>query len=65
VQGLSQLDARLPLPALNGRGLEPPYISPYQVLARKQKTLQLRGRGKPVTVSTGKVKPAYIFDEPE
>jgi hypothetical protein len=36
---------------------------PYQVLSWKDKTLKLRVRGKPITVSADRVKPAYIFNE--
>jgi hypothetical protein len=42
-----------------------PYKGPYQVLSRRRKTLQLLVSGKPVTVSTDRVKPAYIFNEAE
>jgi hypothetical protein len=45
------------------RVLEPSYSGPYQVLSRKDKTLKLLVRGKPVTVSSDRVKPAYIFNE--
>jgi hypothetical protein len=45
------------------RALEPPYSGPYKVLSRRQKTLQLLMRGKPVTVSKDRVKPAYILNE--
>jgi hypothetical protein len=38
--------------------LEPPYSGPYQVLSRREKTL----RGRPVIVSTDRVKPAYILN---
>jgi cleavage and polyadenylation specificity factor subunit 1 len=44
--------------------LEPPYSGPYQVLSRRDKTLQLLIRGRPVTVSTKRVKPAYILNKP-
>jgi cleavage and polyadenylation specificity factor subunit 1 len=44
------------------RALEPPYSGPYQVLSRRVKTLQLVVRGRPVTVSTDRVKPAYILN---
>jgi hypothetical protein len=44
------------------RSSEPPYSGPYQVLSRRQKTLQLLTCGKPVTVSANRVKPAYIFN---
>jgi hypothetical protein len=36
---------------------------PYQVLSRRQKTMKLLVRGKPVTVLTDRVKPAYILNE--
>jgi cleavage and polyadenylation specificity factor subunit 1 len=42
--------------------LEPPYSGPYQVLSRREKTLQLLVRGKPMTVSADKVKPAYVVE---
>jgi hypothetical protein len=42
--------------------LESSYSCPYQVLSRREKTLQLLMRGRPVTVSTDRVKPAYILD---
>jgi hypothetical protein len=45
------------------RALEPPYNDPYQVLSRREKTLQLLVRGKPVTVSADRVKPAYVMNE--
>jgi cleavage and polyadenylation specificity factor subunit 1 len=45
------------------RDMEPPYTGPYQVLSRREKTLQLLVRGKPVTVSADRVKPAYMLDE--
>jgi hypothetical protein len=41
------------------RTLEPPYSGPYRVLSRIVKTLQLLVRGRPVTVSMDRVKPAY------
>jgi hypothetical protein len=43
--------------------LEPPYSGPYQVLSWRDKTLQLLIRRRPVTVSTDRVKPAYILNE--
>jgi hypothetical protein len=43
--------------------LEPPYRGPYQVLSRREKTLQLLMRGKPVTMSADRVKPAYVLNE--
>jgi hypothetical protein len=47
------------------RALQPPYTGPYQVLSRKDRTLKLLVRGKPITVSAERVKPAYIFNEDE
>jgi hypothetical protein len=46
------------------RALEPPYTGPYQVLSRREETLPLLVRGKPVTVSADRVKPAYLLDQP-
>jgi hypothetical protein len=45
------------------RALEPSYSGPHKVLSRRAKTLQILVRGKPLTVSTDRVKPAYIFNE--
>jgi hypothetical protein len=45
------------------RALEPPYSGPYQALSLRDKTLQLLVRGRPVTVSTDRVKAAYILYE--
>jgi hypothetical protein len=45
------------------RALEPPYSGPYQVLSRREKALLLLVRGKPVTVSADRVKPAYVLNE--
>jgi cleavage and polyadenylation specificity factor subunit 1 len=47
------------------RPLEPPYRGPYKVLARTKKTLKIAINGRPVTVSTDRVKPAYIMAEPD
>jgi hypothetical protein len=47
------------------RALEPTYNGPYQVLSRGEKTLQLLVRGKPVTMSADRVKPAYVLKETE
>jgi hypothetical protein len=44
------------------RALEPPYSGSYRVLSRREKTLQLLVRGRPVTVSADRVKPAYTLD---
>jgi hypothetical protein len=45
------------------RTLEPPYSGPYHVLSRRDKMVQLLVCGRPVTVSTDSVKPAYILNE--
>ena len=45
------------------RPLDPPYSGPYKVLARTKKTLRIAINGRPVTVSTDRVKPAYIMVE--
>jgi hypothetical protein len=45
------------------RALEPPYSGPYQVLSRREKTLQLLMRGRPITMSADRVKPAYVLNE--
>jgi hypothetical protein len=44
------------------RALEPSYSGPYHVLSRRDKTLQLLMRGRPVIVSADRVKPAYILN---
>jgi hypothetical protein len=44
------------------QALEPTYSDPYQVLSWREKTLQLLMCGRPVTVSTDGVKPAYILN---
>ena len=45
------------------RPLDPPYSGPHKVLARTKKTLRITMNGRPVTVSTDRVKPAYIMAE--
>jgi hypothetical protein len=45
------------------KALDPPYTGPYPVLSRHEKTLRILVRGKPHTVSTNRVKSAYIFSE--
>jgi cleavage and polyadenylation specificity factor subunit 1 len=45
------------------RALELPYSGPYQVLSRREETLQLLVRGRPVTASADRVKPAYVLNE--
>jgi hypothetical protein len=43
------------------RTLEPPYTGPFKVLSRRDKTLRLLMRGRPITVSADRVKPAYML----
>jgi hypothetical protein len=45
------------------RPLDPSYSGPYKVLARTKKTMRIAINGRPVTVSTDRVKPAYIMAE--
>jgi hypothetical protein len=45
------------------RALEPPYSGPYQVLSRQEKTFKILVRGRSVTVSADRVKPAYTLNE--
>jgi cleavage and polyadenylation specificity factor subunit 1 len=45
------------------RALDPPYSGPHKIIARTDKTLTLSVRGRQVTVSTYRVKPAYILEE--
>jgi cleavage and polyadenylation specificity factor subunit 1 len=40
-----------------------PYSGPYKVLAHTNKTMRININGRPVTVSTDRVKPAYIVVE--
>jgi hypothetical protein len=47
------------------RVLEHPYSCPYQVLSRREKTMKLIERGRPVTVSIDRVKSAYILNRPD
>ena len=43
--------------------LTPPYIGPYPVLQRKQKTFQVNVRSKPEWISIDRLKPAYTLPE--
>lgn len=45
------------------RPLEPPYAGPYKVIQRQPKYYKLEVRGKEVTVSIDRLKPAYIIQE--
>jgi hypothetical protein len=45
------------------RAMEPPYSGPYQVISRREKTLQLLVRGRPVNVSADRVRRAYRLKE--
>ncbi|XP_059046725.1 uncharacterized protein LOC131842210 [Achroia grisella] len=44
--------------------LQPPYSGPYEVLERGDKIFKLLVKGKPVTVSIDRLKPAYILADP-
>jgi hypothetical protein len=54
-----EVHPRLPPSGSNVLGLG----GPYQVLSQRDKTLQLLIRGRPVTMSADRVKPAYILHE--
>ncbi|PNF43220.1 hypothetical protein B7P43_G15439, partial [Cryptotermes secundus] len=45
------------------KALEHPYSGPYHVLSRKDKTMQIPVRDRIVTMSTVRVKPAYMLNE--
>jgi len=47
------------------RPLDPPYSGPHRILARTTKTLRIAINGRPVTVSTDRVKPAYTMVDPD
>ena len=44
--------------------LQPPYTGPYEVLERGDKVYKIVVKGKPVTVSIDRLKPAYILVDP-
>lgn len=46
-------------------GFGAPYSGPYHVLLQREKTLQLLVHGRPITISTDLVKPAYILNGPD
>lgn len=43
------------------KALQPPYTGPYAVLERNDKTFKIQVKGKSVTVSIDRLKPAYIL----
>jgi hypothetical protein len=45
------------------RALDPPYSGPHKVLSRTNKTFQLSVRGKTITLSADRVKPAFMLNE--
>ena len=45
------------------RPLVPPYEGPFQVLSRTPKTFVILKRGKPVTVTIDRLKPAFFLPE--
>jgi hypothetical protein len=47
------------------RPLDPPYSGPQKILSRTTKTLRIAINGRPVTVSTDRVKPAYTMVDPD
>ncbi|XP_039758578.1 uncharacterized protein LOC120632682 [Pararge aegeria] len=49
--------------ALRG-SLQPPYTGPYEVLERGDKTFKILVKGKSVTVSIDRLKPAYMQTDP-
>lgn len=49
--------------ALRG-SLQPPYIGPYEVLERSDKVFKILVKGKSVTVSIDRLKPAYLLVDP-
>jgi hypothetical protein len=48
---------------VNRWALDVRYSGPYEILSRRQRTMQLLVRGKPVTVLADRVKPAYKLNE--
>ena len=48
-----------------GGTLQRPYDGPYKVVSRKPKTFVVHIRGRDVTVSIDRLKPAYIISEDE
>jgi len=44
------------------RALEPPYSGPHKVISRTDKTLKIVVRGRQVTVSADRMKPAYLME---
>lgn len=40
--------------------LQPPYVGPFQVLSRNEKTYKINLKGKPKNVSIDRLKPAFI-----
>ncbi|XP_047997271.1 uncharacterized protein LOC125234893 [Leguminivora glycinivorella] len=43
--------------------LQPPYTGPYRVISRGDKVFKIDIRGKPVSVSIDRVKPAHMLEE--
>ena len=43
--------------------LQPPYSGPHKVIARTDKTFKIVVRGRQVTVSIDRLKPAYTLEE--
>ena len=45
--------------------LQPPYEGPYEVLRRTRKNISIRRNGNTDVISIDRVKPAYLFQQPE
>jgi hypothetical protein len=44
-------------------GLQPPYDGPYPVVQRSERTMIIRVKGRDMTVSIERVKPAHVLEE--
>jgi len=45
--------------------LQPPYEGPYEVISRGEKIFRIKIRGKTVTVTIDRLKPAYTLEDKE
>ncbi|GBL96502.1 hypothetical protein AVEN_229945-1 [Araneus ventricosus] len=43
--------------------LPPPYTGPHPIISRKEKSFVLKINDKNITVSLGRIKPAYVLSE--
>lgn len=46
------------------KGFESPYIGPYKVIERGNKTMKIDVQGKEITVTIDRLKPAYFANQP-